>query len=98
MLCRLKLGRPADRRDDVLVAGAPADLPRDGLPDLRLARVRVPVKQPPRGQHHAGRAEAALQPVALLEAALDRVQLAAALQSFHRRYPAAGCHQREHGA
>jgi hypothetical protein len=70
------LCRPADRADDVLVAGAPADLTGEHLADLGLGRVRVAVEQPARGHHHAGRAEAALQAVALDEPLLDRVELA----------------------
>src|SRR5690349_10206961 len=73
---------PADRTDDVLVAGAPADLAGDGLPDLRLVRVRVAVEQPARGHHHARRAEPALEAVALDEPLLHRVKLAVPLQAF----------------
>ena len=47
------LGGPAHRAHDVLVAGAPAELPGDGLADGRLVGVRVVVEQPAGGHHHA---------------------------------------------
>ena len=68
------LGRPPHRADDGGVAGAPADLARDGLADRLVARVGIAVEQRARGQQHPRRAEAALQPVALHEALLDRVE------------------------
>src|SRR5215469_2947959 len=55
---------PLDRPHDVLVAGAPADLAGQRLPDLPGGRIRVLVEQPAGGQHHARRAEPALEPVA----------------------------------
>src|ERR1022692_4615481 len=64
---------PPDGPDDVLVAGAAADLPGQRLPDLGRRRVRVAVEQPAGGQHHARRAEPALQPLALGEAALHQI-------------------------
>src|SRR5689334_11622985 len=85
MLCALwMLGGPADRTDDVLVAGAPGDLAGDGLPDLRLVRVRVAVEQPAGGHHHARRAEPALEAVALDKPLLHRVELAVPLQALNR--------------
>jgi hypothetical protein len=68
------LGCPQHRPDDVLVPGTPADLPGYRLAHLGGGGVGVVVEQPPRGQHHAGRAEAALQPVALGEGLLHRAQ------------------------
>src|SRR5580658_2063044 len=73
----LVLARPQHGPHDVLVAGAPADLPGERLTDLLRCRVRVVIKQPPRGHHHAGGAEPALQPVTLAEPLLDRVELSA---------------------
>src|SRR5215471_7199078 len=64
---------PLDRPHDVLVARAPAHLAGQGLTDLRRRRVRVVIEQPAGGQHHARRAEPALQPVAAGETLLDRV-------------------------
>ena len=74
------LGRPADRADDVLVAGAAADRAGDRGADLLLGRVRVLVEQRARGHQHPRRAEAALQRVQLVEALLDRVELAVDLE------------------
>src|SRR5215218_2442716 len=66
-------GRVLDRLDDVLIAGAAAEVALDALADLFLGRGRV-VLQQVHGRHdHAGRAEPALEPVLLPEAALDRV-------------------------
>src|SRR6266540_2761180 len=66
----LLLSRPLHRLDDVLVAGAAADVPRDGPADVLLRRVRVLLEQGRRHQQHRRGAEAALQAVLLLEAVL----------------------------
>src|SRR5690242_6315205 len=76
----LVLGSPADGRDDVLVARTPADTARDGGPDLGLRRVGVLVQERAGGHQHPGGAEAALQRVVLVEALLDRVELAVHLE------------------
>src|SRR5439155_16992384 len=73
-----------DRVDDPLVAGAPADDGRDALADLAVARRRVRAQEIQRGDQHAGRAEAALQPVMLAERLLQRVELAVAHQALDR--------------
>src|SRR3569623_704415 len=71
------LGRgPQDGLDDVLVAGAAAQVARQREAHLVLGRVVVAVEQRAGGQHHPRRAEAALQAVLLLDALLDGVQLA----------------------
>jgi hypothetical protein len=64
------------RPDDVLVAGTPAEVALDALADLVLAGVRVVLQQVDRRHDHAGRTEAALEPVHLVEGLLHRVQLA----------------------
>src|SRR5436305_5592683 len=69
-------GRPLHGVDDVLVAGAAAEVSRDRPADVQLAGVRVLLEQGCSRQHHARRAEAALQTVLLLEPLLDGVQLA----------------------
>src|SRR5215217_1585483 len=66
-----------DRLDDVVVAGAAADVAVERLADLLLARLRVVGEQLHRRHHHPRRAEAALQAVALAERRLHRVKLAA---------------------
>ena len=94
----LVFGGPPHGPDDVLVAGAPAQLAGDRLPDLVGRRVRVVVEQPAGGQHHARRAEPALQAVALGEALLHRVQLGPVGQTLHGAHPAAVGHRRQHRA
>src|SRR6266550_2026267 len=89
---------PLDRPHDVLVARAPAYLAGQRLPDLRRRRVRVVIEQPAGGQHHARRAEPALEPVAAGETLLDRVEPAVPFQAFHREHPPAVGHGREHRA
>src|SRR4051795_4652336 len=75
-LLPLLLRCPAGGGDDVLVASAAADAAGDRGADLVFGRVRVLVEQRPDRQHHARRAEAALQRVQLVEPLLDRVELA----------------------
>src|SRR5215472_18532543 len=65
------LGRPQHRLDDVLVAGAPAEVAGQRPADLLFGRIRVAVEQGLGREHHARRAEPALQPVLLLEALLQ---------------------------
>src|SRR5262245_35504173 len=69
------LGGPLDRLDDVVVAGAAAEVALELVPDLLLGCVRVPLDQLHRRHDHARRAEAALQPVLLPEALLHGVKL-----------------------
>src|SRR5690242_19533507 len=77
------LSGPEHRLDDVLVAGAAAQVARQRPADLFLARVRVLVEQLLGGQHHPRRAEAALEPVLLPKALLKRVQLAGGGHALH---------------
>src|SRR5580693_9105725 len=77
------LGGPEHRLDDVLVAGAPAELAGQHLADLLGGGHRVVVEQPAGGHHHARRAEPALQAVAFGEAPLHRVEPAGRGQPFH---------------
>src|SRR5438105_1497634 len=48
------------RADDVVVAGAAAEVALERVPDLLFRRARVLLEDRDRGQHHARRAEAAL--------------------------------------
>src|SRR6266516_1059628 len=89
---------PLDRPHDVLVARAPAYLAGQRLPDLRGRRVRVVIEQPAGGQHHARRAEPALELVAAGGTLMDRVEPAVPFQAFHREHPPAVGHGREHRA
>src|SRR6187402_1795493 len=61
------------RLDDVVVAGAPAKVALELLADLVLGRLRMAVHEVDRAHDHAGRAEPALQAVAVLERRLHRV-------------------------
>src|SRR6478609_6822368 len=74
-----------DRLDDVVIAGASADVAVERLADLFLARLRVVGEQLHRRHHHPRRAEAALQAVALAERRLHRVQLAVLGQALDGR-------------
>src|SRR5690349_18142568 len=57
----------ADGVDDVLVAGAPAEIPLHHVAHLLLGRIRVLREQIERGEDHPRRAESALQPVLVPE-------------------------------
>src|SRR5215472_12548153 len=89
---------PLDRADDVLIAGAAADLAGDRLPDVGLTGIRDAVEQPPGGQHHARRAEAALQTVAGGEPLLHWVEPGAAGESLDCRDPPAVGRHGQHRA
>ncbi len=65
------LGGTQDGLDDVLVAGAPAEVARDGLARLVLGRLRVLLEVCRDGGEEARRAEAALQAMTLGERLLD---------------------------
>src|SRR5262249_15605791 len=56
---------------------APAQVSGDPVADLVFARVGIAGQERARAHQHAGRAESALQAVALPESLLERVQLAA---------------------
>src|SRR6478752_7457850 len=68
------LGCMADRRADVLVAGAAAEVALDGVPDLVVRRIRVVLEEVDRGHDHPGGAEPALEAVLLPERGLHRVE------------------------
>src|SRR5262249_50600678 len=76
------LGGVLDRLDDVDVAGAAAEVAGDRLADVGLGRIGVLREQRAAGHHHAWRAVAALEPVLLPEALLDRVELVVFLQTL----------------
>src|ERR1035437_8760778 len=60
-----------DRLDDALVARAAADVARDALANLALARLRVRREEGVRGHEDAGRADAALRAALLHESLLQ---------------------------
>src|SRR6478609_2213658 len=74
-----------DRLDDVVIAGAAADIAVERLADLLFARLRVVGEQLHRRHHHPRRAEAALQAMALAKRRLHRVQLAVLGQALDGR-------------
>src|SRR5687768_10420883 len=79
-----QLRRPQRRLDDVLVAGAAAQVARQRLADLALGRAGVLLEIRLDRQQEARRAEAALEAVALPERLLDRVEGRDALQTGGR--------------
>src|SRR5215813_11525526 len=74
------LGRVLDGLDDVDVAGAAAEIPRDRLANLLLARILVPLEQRDARHHHSRGTVAPSQDVLLREPLLDGVELAALLE------------------
>src|SRR5262247_1467870 len=92
------LGRALHGLDDVLVAGAAADVPRQRPTNLFLAGVGILGEQRARREHHPGRAKPSLEAVLLVERGLHRMQLRALREPLDRRHlPAVGLHG-EHGA
>src|SRR5437667_10314620 len=73
------------RFDDVLVTRAAAEIAFELGANRFLVGVRMPLYQVDRGEHHARRAEAALQAVAFLECRLHRMHLAVACEAFDGR-------------
>src|SRR6202022_4263860 len=72
---RHRLGARRDRRNDVLVAGAAAQIALELFADGVVTEVvALAVDDIDRGHDHAGRAEAALQAVMLAEGFLHRMQ------------------------
>src|SRR5262245_42499093 len=88
----------ADSLDDVVIAGAPAQVALEPVPDLVLAGIRRPLAQVGRTHDHARRAEPALQAVVLVERGLHRVELAALRQALDRGDLGALGLDREHRA
>src|SRR5829696_3204449 len=72
-----------DRLDDPQVARAAAEVARERLAELLIARLRVLAKERLHRHEEARRAEAALERVSLVERAVKRVQLAVRGQPLH---------------
>ncbi len=83
------LGGAFDGVDDLLVAGAPAEVGRQRLGDLVTCRLGVLVDQGIGLDHHAGDAEAALH-APLTDKGVGKDVLAVFAQPFDSRYAAAG--------
>src|SRR5262245_9684151 len=79
-------GGPEHGLDDVLVAGAAAQVARQREAHLVLGRVGVGVQQGPGRQHHARRAEPALEAVLARETLLHGVELAGGAQPLDGLY------------
>src|SRR2546425_1056963 len=78
-------GRPLDRLDDVVIAGAPAEVAFQLVADLLLGGARIALEELGGRQDHARRAEAALQAMLLPEALLDRMEIAVLGEPFDGR-------------
>src|SRR6266545_6992973 len=91
--------RRVDGLDDVLVAGAAAEVALEPAPDLGVGQpVAVRAQQLDAGHDHPRRTEAALQRVMLPERLLQGMQLAVRGEPFDRRDLAAVGLDGEHGA
>ena len=79
------LRRCHDSVDDLLVAGAAADVPGlvEPLPDIGSGGVRVLLKQSVGGNDKSGNAEAALHRAALHESVLDGMGMHRSADAFH---------------
>src|SRR5438128_766358 len=75
-------GPVLDGFDDVHVAGTAAQVSRDAAADLVLRRARIGRKQRLGDHQHAWRAEAALEPMLLPEAFLERMELTSLFQTL----------------
>src|SRR5438445_7619879 len=73
---RYAFGGELHRLDDLLVAGAAAQVAADGIADLRFGRVGIRIQQGLSRDQHAGGAVAALQRVRLAEAVLQHAHRA----------------------
>src|ERR687897_151525 len=86
-------GGVEDRLHDVVVAGAAAEVPLEGLAHLFVGRVRVLPQVAGRRHDHARCAVAALEAVVAMERLLDRMQLPVGRQPLDRRdLPAVDLH------
>src|ERR671930_2012899 len=91
--------RRVDGLDDVLVAGAAAEVALEPAPDLLVGQpVAVRAEELDAGHDHPRRAEAALERMALPEGLLQRMQLAVVGETLDRRDLAAVGLDCEHGA
>src|SRR5262249_37973175 len=75
--------RVLDRVDDVLIAGATAEVAVESVPDLFFRRLRIPHQQLMRGENHPRSAETALQPVTFPKGLLERMELFFLSQPFN---------------
>ena len=90
--------RVLHRVDDVLIAGAAAEVAVQPVANLLLARLWIVGQQVDRRQDHAGRAVAALQSMFLPEPFLQRMELPGLREPLDRRYVRAIRLDRKEGA
>ena len=88
----------ADRFDDVLVAGAAAQIAGKTFADVVVRGERIFSQQIGRRHQHARRAESALQGMMLVKRFLQRIHLPDAAEAFDRLDAAAVGLHREHQA
>src|SRR5205823_8791922 len=79
------LGGAEDGADDLVVAGAAAEVAGECEAELALARARVAIEVGFGAHQEAGGAEAALEPAGLDEGALEGVELAVDGEALDRR-------------
>src|SRR6266581_3054515 len=94
----LRSGGGLDRRDDVLIPGAAAEVALEAFADLPLRRVRITLEDGRRGDDHPGRAEAALERVMLVERLLQGMEGAVLGEPLDCRHLVAVGLDGEHGA
>ena len=82
---------------DVVVAGAAAEVPFQGMADFRFARIGVVLEQIGGQHNHAGGAEPALEAVFLVKALLEGVHAPIRGQSLYRGDGASVCLGSQHG-
>src|SRR5947209_17189907 len=87
-----------DSLEDLAVPGAAADVPRERLADLRVARLGVALQERLRGHDEPRRAEAALHGTGFHERHLERMHFSAARESLDRLYLLVRARSREHEA
>jgi len=87
-----------DRVDDVLIAGAAAEIAIERVADFLLGGVGVAFEELAGSHDHAGGAEAALEAVLVPESLLDGVEVAIGGEAFDGDDVAAVGLDREHGA
>jgi hypothetical protein len=78
-------GGSLHRLDDIVIAGATAEIAFEGVANGRLVRILLPGKEGGRGQHHPRRAIATLQTVLLPERPLDGMEHPPGRKTFDGR-------------
>src|SRR5712671_3595018 len=90
--------RIRDGGDDIGIAGAAADVAGEAVADLALRAGTASADQVARGDQHRRRAEAALQPMALMKTAAQRFHHRVAGEAFDRAHRTLVAGHRQHQA